>query len=294
MCTNGYNVNWWANSPDGATQIAILPQEKWETTNYAGAIPTPGCSSAPYTNAQSYMQSVVQRWRPGARILDFRPRPDLQQQLAYKNSSTPTAMGEMRTWVESGEILFAYTDRGRDMRGSVAASIVFSLTRTHPGMGMGTMDAMTAMAFPAFGVTAPNGQLNLRFYEALRRTIKINPLWERRLAGHNGAIAQVTLDESHKRSELIMRSNEAISRIREEAWSSYQESADRRAREFGELIRGVETYKDDNAPGKTVELSHNYENAWRLNDGSYVLSKDVNFEPWRDLGLEGRKLEPVK
>jgi hypothetical protein len=32
-----------------------------------------------------------------------------------------------------------------------------------------------------------------------------------------------------------------------------------------------------------VQLSNLYDNAWRLNDGSYVLSNNVNFEPYRDL-----------
>ena len=36
LCTNGYNVNWSATSPDGSTSITILPQEKWESNNYGG------------------------------------------------------------------------------------------------------------------------------------------------------------------------------------------------------------------------------------------------------------------
>ena len=291
MCTNGYNFSWSATSPDGSTSIAILPQQKWELNNYGGGVSTPGCSTAPYTNVQAYLQGVVQRWRPEARIVDFRRRADLEQQFANVNSSTPTAMGEMRTWVESGEVMFAYSERGRDMRGTVAASVVFSLTHTNALAGVGAMDALTAMAYPGYAVTAPSADLDLTFFEALRRTIKTNPQWERRIAGHNLAIGRVALEESRKRSEMITRSNAEIARIREEAWTASQESADHRAREFGELMRGVETYKDQDAPGGTVELSHSYDNAWRMNDGSYVLSTDPNFEPWRDLGLEGHKLE---
>jgi hypothetical protein len=292
MCTNGYNVNWSATSPDGLTTISVLPQEKWETNNYGAGPSTPGCASAPYTDTKAYLSSVVQRWRPGARLLDYRKRLDLEQQLAKFNASTPMPLGQSRTWVDAGEILFAYNDRGRDMRGAVAASVVFSLMQSNAGMGV--MNALTAMAFPAYGVTAPNGQLHLGFFEAIRRTIQPNPQWERRISGHNAAIGKVTIEESRKRADMIARSNQEISRIREEAWNSYQESSDRRAREFGELMRGVETYNDPHAPGGTVELSHNYGNAWRLNDGSYVLTNDVNFEPWRDLGLEGRKLENVQ
>ena len=294
LCTNGYNFSWSATSPDGSTSIWILPQQKWESNNYGGGVSTPGCSSAPYTTTQEYLQSVVARFRPGARILDYRRRADLEQPLASYNTTMPTAMGEMRTWVESGEILFAFNDRGHDMRGSVAASVVFALSRTNAGMGMGVMDALSATAFPAYGVTAPNRALNLEFYEALRRTIKTNPEWERRLSNHNAAIAQVALEENAKRAAIVAKSNEDIARIREQAWNSYQESSDRRAREFGELIRGVETYRDADAPGGTAELSNSYDNAWRLNDGSYVLSNDVNFEPYRDLGLEGHRLESAR
>ena len=299
MCTNGYNVNWSATSPDGSTSITILPQEKWETNNYGAPASTPGCGSAPDTSAQAYLASVVQRWRPGARMIDYRPRADLAQALASYNSSTPMPMGELRTWVDSGEILFAFTDHdrdkgSRDMRGSIAASVVFSLSRTNAGMGMGVMDALMALAFPGYGVTAPNGQLNLQFFEALRRTIKTNPQWEQRLNNHNNAIAQVARQENAKRAAMIAKSNEDIARIREQAWDSYQESSDRRAREFGELMRGVETYSDADAPGGTVELSHNYDNAWRLNDGTYVLSNDASFEPYRDLGVEGKRLDSAK
>jgi hypothetical protein len=101
------------------------------------------------------------------------------------------------------------------------------------------------------------------------------------------------LEESRKRSEIIMRSNDEIARIRQEAWTTAQESADRRAREFGELLRGVETYRDVDAAGGEVELSNLYDNAWRLSDGSYVLTNDSSFEPGRDLGVDGRRLDAV-
>ena len=143
-------------------------------------------------------------------------------------------------------------------------------------------------------MTAPNGQLNLGFFEAIRRTMKENPQWAARIANHNNAIGRVALQESQRRSQILQQSNAEIARIREEAWNAYQESSDRRAREFGELIRGVETYNDSNAPGGTVQLSGLYNNAWRLDDGSYVLTNDSSFEPYRDLGLAGRPLEQTR
>jgi hypothetical protein len=294
MCTNGYNFDWSATSPDGRMSIAVLPQFRWESNSYGAAPSTPGCQSAPFTNVRQYLESAVQRWKPGARVLDFRPREDLTRDFARLSSVTPMPMGEARTWVEGGEVLFAFND-GADMRGSVSAVAIFSLSRTNSaGLGLPQMEALTGYALPSFGVSAPNGRLSLDFFEAIRRTLKENPAWASRIANHNNAIGRVALRESQRRSQMIQESNAEIARIREEAWTASQESADRRAREFGELIRGVETYDDGNAPGGTVELSGLHNNAWRLDDGSYVVTNDASFEPFRDLGVAGRQLEQTR
>lgn len=290
MCTNGYNFDWSASSRDGSATVAVLPHVRWETNNYGGGAATPGCQAAPFTNVRQYLDALLQQWRPGARALDFRVREDLQRELAQNNSQTPNAMGFQRTWVEAGELLFAFNDGGKDMRGSITAAVLFTHTRTQAA-GLAAMDAVTGFALPGWGVTAPNGRLNLQFFEAIRRTVQSNPQWNARIAGHNNAIARTALEESRKRAEITRQTNTEIARIREEAWNASQESADRRAREFGELIRGVETYDDTNAPGGTVQLSYMYDKAWRLDDGSYVLTNDPSFDPYRALGVEGRQLE---
>jgi hypothetical protein len=292
-CTNGYNFDWKAQSPDGSETITVLPQTRWETNNYGAGVSTPGCQPAPFTTSRQYLEALVQRWHPGARPLDFRQRQDLMQQAASYNKETPMPMGSVKTWADAGELLFAFNENGRDMRGSAAATVVFTLTRTQ-APGVRQMDALTGFAFPGYGVTAPNGKLNLTFFEAIRKTIQPNPQWEQRIANHNGAIARVAAEEGRKRAAIIANSNAEIAKIREEAWNASQESADRRAREFSELIRGVETYNDANAPGGTVQLSNLYNNAWRLNDGSYVLTNDASFQPYRDLGVDGQRLEATK
>ncbi len=289
LCTNGYMFNWSASSPDGRLTVAVLPQDRWETNNYGAGVSTPGCRQAPFTSVRQYLEWLARQVRPGATPIGFQARQDLQQQFSQLNSYTPTAMGEMRTWVEAGQILFRYNERGVDMRGLVAAVAVFSLQRTNAGYGQ--MDALTGSVFPMWFASAPNGQLNEPFFEGLRRSMKTNPQWERRIGGHNAAIGRVAIEESRKRSQMIMESNAEIARIRQAAWQSQQESADRRAAQFGELMRGVQTFDDANAPGGQAQLSNIYSQAWRLNDGSYVLTNEAGFDPWRDLQLEGRKLE---
>jgi len=291
MCTNGYNFNWTAKSPDGAQTVAILPQAKWETNNYGAAPGTPGCGSAPITSVQQYLQQVVGSMRQGARVTGYRPRPDLAAKFQHLNMATPSAMGEMRTWVEAGEAQFAFNDQGRDMRGVVAATAVFSLMRT-TAMGPGqTMDALTGYAFPGFAATAPSGQFNMQFAEIIRQSFLPNPAWEAQISRHNSAISRVAAQEIGKRAKIIAETNDYIGLLRQQTTDMRAKSDERRQREFGEVIKGVETYSDDNAAGGQVELSSMYDHAWRLNDGSYVLSNDANFESYRDLGVEGKPLE---
>jgi hypothetical protein len=40
-----------------------------------------------------------------------------------------------------------------------------------------------------------------------------------------------------------------------------------------------------------VQLSSHYEHAWQLKDGTYLLTDDVNFDPSRDLGVQGQRLK---
>ncbi len=307
LCVNGYNFIWRARSPDGAMGIGISPQMAWAFANGGPASPQPGCPTVAIASVRQYLESSLAQSLPGARVLDYRDRPDLVVEVGARPQRTPMPMGEIQRWAEGGEVLFAFQENGRDMRGVSSAVVQFQKMITDmsatfandptvaqmPGGGMGRIESVNGFAFPGFYATAPNGRLDIRFFEALRRTIKPNPQWAAKIAGHNAAIGRVALEESRKRSEMITRTSEEISRIRQETWNAYQESADRRAREFGELMKGVETYADTDAPGGRVELSNQYNHAFRLNDGSYVLSDDPNFDPWRSLQLEGRRLEAV-
>lgn len=299
MCTNGYNFIWTAYAPDQSMSIGIAPQTAWEM-NSMGAAPTrPGCQIQQIQSARQYLQMQVQNTIRGARILDYRDRPDLIREIGFQPSRTPMPAGEIRKWAEGGEILFAFNQNGRDMRGSMAAVVQFDhnisdYSQVAGGLPGSRTEFLSAFAHPGWVATAPNGQFNFAFFEALRKSIRPNPQWGKAIAGHNTRIALGALEETRKRAAMVQETNDYISKLRQETWNSQQESADRRFREFGELMKGVETYKDEWGPGGQRELSSHYNHAWRLRDGTYVLTDDANFDPWRDLKLEGQKLEVVR
>ena len=140
----------------------------------------------------------------------------------------------------------------------------------------------------------PAARFNPQFVETIRQSFLSNPQWEARISQHNTAISRVAQQEILKRSRIVAETNDYVSRIRRETAECRAQSDERRQREVGEMIRGTETYDDANAPGGRVELSGMYDHAWRLTDGTYVLSGDSNFEPWRDLGVEGQRLDPTR
>jgi hypothetical protein len=64
---------------------------------------------------------------------------------------------------------------------------------------------------------------------------------------------------------------------------------DRIHRRTERAIRGVEPYRDP--AGGTIELPNQFERAWKLRDGTYVLTNSPAFRPARDLGIEGEELK---
>jgi hypothetical protein len=200
----------------------------------------------------------------------------------------------MRTWVEAGEVLVEYQQQGRPMRGVVAATAALSLMRTR-GVSPGqTMEAFTGFAFPGFVASGPAEQFSPQFAETIRQSFLANPAWQANISRHNGAIARVAAQEVAKQAKAISEYNDYVSLLRQQVSQTQAASDERRQRQFGEVIRGTQNYDDANAAGGRVELSNLYDHAWRLNDGSYVLSNDSSFEPYRDLGVEGQKLEQTR
>ena len=273
-CTNGYVFNWSATSPDGSMAVAVLPQAGWQSNNYGVNGASTGCVTASFRTAQQYLQAVVQHYRPDAHMIDYRPRPDLTREFAQLNSRTPTAMGEIQKWVDGGELLFGYNDHGRDMRGTISAVVVITMSRMANPAG-GEVDALSGSSFPAFVMTAPAGQLNFAIAEAIRQSIQPSPPWLQRITNHNAYISNMTHAEIARRSQIVSQNSEEIAQIQHEAWAASQKSADQAAQDFDMYIRGHAMFTGPD--GQPVELNNGGNTAWKMPDGTYVFSNDPNF-----------------
>ncbi|MGD9800055.1 MAG: hypothetical protein AB7F91_13080 [Parvularculaceae bacterium] len=291
------HFNWTAAAPDGVGQVAILPQESWTGFNASSLPPMPQQNQCPNfrpTNGRDFVIAYVQRYRPNARVLDYQDKTadyaDAQRQL--QQLMPPMQGTEQRLWIEAGLALIAYPVNGREVREIAGTAVMFNATRMPDMMG-GFFDSYFAYAMPGFAYRAESGKLDFNLAETIRKSARENPEWSKRMAEFNRKIAKINSDGARERAEINRRSNAEISAIRQETWDNQQRSNDRMNREFGEYVKGVETY-DDPYNGGTVQLDNTYDKAYQLNDGTFVLSNDPSFEPYAVFGQDGVELKKTE
>ncbi len=298
QCGPMYVVNWKAVAPDGGGAMQVIPGEKWNASTIPGQQPD-NCLHSDVSTTRSYLEWWTRRNRPGARVLDYRPLPQLLETLKGLETSRPD-LG-MRTWVDAGELLIAYEVAGRQVREAITSINAFTHTRMPSLDPRQSMELLQGETLSAFSMRMPAGALDFKQVAALRQAIHVAPEWNARIrqgadersriaTESNRVIAEQNRRGAAERSEIIARTGREVNDIQMGTWQSRNESMDRTQRESIESIRGVETYNDPKYGG-TVQLSNQYPHAWQLTDGSYVLTDDVNFDPQRAFGVAGQRLK---
>jgi hypothetical protein len=296
-CSPAHVVNWKASAPDGVGAMQVIPGEKWSASTLP---PQQGdrCLHSDASATRAYLEWWVRRNRPGARVLDYRPLPELLENLKGLQLNNPE-LG-MRSWVDAGEVLVAYDVAGRPVREAIA-SVSFFIHTTMPTLGAGRPpEVLEGESLSGFAMRMPAGALDFKQVTALRQAIHVAPEWNARVVQginergriameSNRVIAEQNRRGAAERSAIIARTGREVNEIQMGTWQSRNESMDRTQRESIESIRGVETYNDAKYGG-TVQLSNQYQQAWQLSDGSYVLTDDVHFDPNRTFGVSGQRL----
>ncbi|MEO6568893.1 MAG: hypothetical protein ABIO94_09035 [Opitutaceae bacterium] len=289
----GTRFEWRAAGPDGVSAIEILPQEAWSGHNLPLPAMQQSCPNIKITTAKEYLPWYASRVRPGARILDYRDRGDMIKNPELYNQSQRGAFGEIKTWAEGGEVLLAFQVNGREVRESLAVIVHFSLNRM-PGVMPGEIrEFLTIGSDVGFAVRAPAGQLDFTFAEMVRRSITTDPTWSALMAEHNRKMAGISAKGAAARQDFRMKTAQEIAEINRQGYEARQASNDRSQERFNQAIRGVESYVVPGSNERT-ELPNTHNHVWRLNDGTYLLTNDVNLQPNRDLGIEGQQLEIAK
>lgn len=298
QCTAPYATTLQAAAPDDSAAIALIAGEGWAANN-TGA--PNACPTAAIDGPQAYLQAWVQRHRPGARWLDYRPRPDKSRpprQSTWQGGGTRLA-------IEGGQALIGYSRDGRDMRESVA--VITSVVQSQFNVGGRSMDSLQGQSHGVLTWRAPQGSLDLRHFDVVWDSLQPGPEWkaridaanaqmaaenaatQRRVAEINAQTSRETLAHIARRGQIMAQTRQEIADIRNNTWQNTQATNDRMHRETTRTLREVNAYRDPRGGG-VVELSSHYRHAWQLRDGTYVLTDHPGFDPQRKLGVAGEEL----
>jgi hypothetical protein len=300
-CGAAQSLRLRAIAPDGSARFELMPGESWSASNYGGKVD--GCQTASFRDSREYLQAWVQRYRPGARLLDYRTRPD--RSVASEQRQFPTS--SVRIWTDSGQVLLGYSMNGRELRETVVADVQFtSIQSAMPG-GNGAMESVQGRSLSIMSWRAPEGRLELRHVDAVIDSLRIGTEWKSRrdklqleLTGRNlktgeavmavnAETSRQTLNAIAQRGQEAAKSRAELTEINASTYRATQASIDRQHVETIKSIRGVENYRQPNGGG-VVELSNLYRHAWQLKDGSYALTDNPNFNPSQELGVGGQEM----
>jgi hypothetical protein len=299
---NTHAFNWTASSADGMHGISLFPGLTWQVESApAGLVALNPCPAAPMRSAQEYLQFLAQQSRPAARVLDFRARPELAE--AMRTSQPTQNPGPAQVRFDSGELLIGYDLQGIPMRESLVATITISELQ-------GTIVAWSDIPM---SLRAPDGLLDFAVLEHVRRSSRLDTRWSEQLISwsrqavemlnqrqvrsiqdwHNRRMSEINLAGMTARHQLRMDTISEIGRINNQIVASNDASASRQHEAFKDYIQEVQPWRDPNS-GQQLDLSIHYANAWQLGDGRQFLTNDTNFDPNRDLGITGYRLEPAR
>jgi hypothetical protein len=301
----GYNIDWRARSPDGGYGVGLLPSLGWGRNEFSN------CRQTPLASLEDVLAFYGQTLWPGARVIDFRRRPDIAGGLAVPADLPGLGLSypgiSMHSWFDAGEAMFAFSGPGgQEMRGAVLASALFSQSVLDPAASGLMIDpslfpglqlpppppAQTFLSGTSewgFAVWAPAGQLDLAAGEAIRKSFMALPEWSDFIMQHRAVIDKQNADGAAERDDIRRRTNAEIAGIIMDGYNERTALNDRSNREYMESVRGVETYLD--TTGRPVQLDYNYRNAWQLADGSFFLTNDPGFNPNTVFNMDGRQLQ---
>lgn len=290
---------WRARSPDGLTGIEFLPQYGWawsddpmqQQTLRQSAMNNLACDANPLMNPADFLaRMVVPRVRQGARVVAAEPLPrvaQVEQAKADRFYAPMVQQGYLRgVRNEAGRVRATYSLGGRPVEEWLAASVqtvaapsANSAALMNGGVAM-TASNFQVLAYDVVGVWAPQGQLDsqAKLFATIMASIRKNPGYEAAVGAFLRNMGQINQQAAMDRQRIWREAQQSISNSIQQTYAENQAVQDRMAEQFGQTIRGVETFVDPTSHER-VELVGGYTDAWSNGKGEYILSDSPNFDP---------------
>ncbi len=277
-------------STDESYRIATIARETWGSSSFSTPPVPAGCMAASIDGVRAYLVAWAQRERPNAHVLGYRDLPALAAAFGALNVDDP-ATG-FRTWVEAGEITYAFEHRGVAVQERVEAVVITA--ESVQVLADGTPYGYRFSNALGYVLRAPAGELDTfgALGTMLLSLVRVDPQWQAAIDAGNRRISDTYIEGSRTIHEITMEARGFAFDLMQEGVASRSASSERADARFSEMLRETRRYFDPvaNAP---VELPGHFAHAWRLDDGSYKLTNDAMIVPYRDWGVDGQLIERV-
>ena len=147
------------------------------------------------------------------------------------------------------------------------------------------------MAYNVVGTWAPRGQLDrqARLFATMITSTRPNPQYQAAVAQFLNNVGRIQQQAAMDRQRIWREAQQSISSSIQQTYAQNQAVQDRMAEQFGQAIRGVETYIDPRS-NERVELVGGYTSAWSNGKGEYILSDTPGFNPATALQEDWREM----
>jgi hypothetical protein len=289
------------SSPDGRFGFEILPprawlwsRDQWQVQSMRQlAASRQSCPVAPPTGAaQALQQLILPAFRPNARVMVTEADPAAAEALRQEFQPLASARPQSQVQAEAVRLRLAWQGNEEWLTGGVA---VISYSAMSPSLAMqgsmGYTQNYETYLQNMFGFRAPAGQLDAAqpVFGTILGSIRRNPAWDAAAGQILANIGRVAQQGAMDRAAIWRNAQAQIGEMQRQSWQYRQESQDRVARAFSQVIRGVETFVDPG--GNRVELTAGYGHAWSNGLGEYIVSSDPNFVPGRRLNGNWTELQ---
>ena len=303
--SESFSVLWEANSDDGVTKFAGIPNYAWQYSDdpqelhnltdpnrrtHTGNKTNDLCAVSKPLNAEQYFRQIVLNdLKPAMTVVSVEPFPVLEQIVRQRNGLPPADSGNGGARVDAIRIRLEYQKDDKPMELWYSVALV---TQTYR-VGRGYLYDIHAVGQVALG--APKGKLdgNDKLFKVVMSSIQPTP---RYTAYSNKWIANYYQIQANK--EATMDQIQAdLDNFATQTYLHMSANA-QRVSDIGfhandQNLRDVQTYRDPST-GRTFELSNQYNHAWLNGANQYVMSDDPNFNPNSALPGSWNELQPVQ
>jgi hypothetical protein len=296
---NIIQLQFRATAPDGVTAIEFFPTYSWVSSDdpmmqqilQQQAQSKMGCMVGPVVGAADFLrQQLAPQWRPDAHVLSSERMPSATKDLlrsfeAINQQFAAAGLQTMRTG-EVGRIRLAYKLGPREMEEWITASVVASVSTgmNSAAMLQGDYHAVSRnyqlTGQDILAMRAPKGQVeaNGALFSLIFQSVQLHPHYLAAVTQFYANIGRINAQANAERSRIWREAQASIDKTRRETYEYQQKTQDRLNEQFGQMIRGVESYIDPRS-NERVELSAGYQNAWSNGTGEYILSETESFDP---------------